>query len=98
MISWGGWMQAVEDSGQADRTIIIFTSDHGEMLGERGLWLKKTFLKVPLRVSLIIKAPGCIEKGRVETPVSLLDLLPSFAGMATNGNWHDAWNRLTVKT
>ena len=86
----GRLMQALEDSGQADRTIVIFTSDHGEMLGERGLWLKKTFFESALRVPLIIRAPGLIKKGRVETPVSLLDLLPSFAGMATGGNWQDA--------
>ncbi|MGC6485088.1 MAG: choline-sulfatase [Candidatus Puniceispirillales bacterium] len=86
----GRLLNAVEESGQTDNTIVVFTSDHGEMLGERGLWLKKTFFESALRVPLIIKAPGLIAQGRVETPVSLLDLLPSFAGMATGGEWPGA--------
>jgi choline-sulfatase len=88
-------LAALEESGQAENTIIIFTSDHGEMLGERGLWLKKTFFEPALRVPLIIAAPsnfadGLVVGGRVSTPVSLLDLLPSFAAIAHGGEWHDA--------
>jgi choline-sulfatase len=88
-------LKALDESGQAENTIVIFTSDHGEMLGERGLWLKKTFFEPALRVPLIIAAPsnfadGLVAGGRVSTPVSLLDLLPSFAAIAHGGEWHDA--------
>ena len=91
----GRLMAALEESGQADNTIVIFTSDHGEMLGERGLWLKKTFFEAAMRVPLIIMAPkglakGQFEGGRCATPVSLLDLLPTFGAMATGNNWKDA--------
>ena len=84
-------MAALDESGQADNTIVIFTSDHGEMLGERGLWLKKTFFEAAMRVPLIIMSPkGQFKGGRCKTPVSLLDLLPTFGAMATGNYWQDA--------
>ena len=59
---------ALEDSGQRDNTVIVFTSDHGEMLGERGMWLKKSFFEPSARVPLIISAPDRFAPGRVATP------------------------------
>ncbi|MDA7598749.1 choline-sulfatase [Alphaproteobacteria bacterium] len=90
----GHLLHALDESGQRDNTIIIFTSDHGEMLGERGLWLKKTFFEAAARVPLIISAPahlrdGHFSEGRVNTPCSLVDLLPTFANIACDGNWGD---------
>ena len=86
----GSVLQALNDSGQADNTVIIFSSDHGEMLGERGLWLKKTFFEQALRVPLILHAPGRYQPGRVQEFCSLVDLLPTFAGIAQNGTWDGA--------
>lgn len=83
-------VSAVEDSGQRDNTVIIFTSDHGEMLGERGLWLKKVFFEPSLRVPMIINAPGRFAARRVTTPGSLVDLLPTFMSLATETGWQDA--------
>src|SRR5690606_14956376 len=57
-------------------TAIIFTSDHGDMLGERGLWYKWTLLEGAVRVPLVIALPGQ-EAVRIMEPVSLLDLLPT---------------------
>ena len=85
-------LAALEESGQREDTIVIFTSDHGEMLGERGLWLKKTFFEPSLRVPMIISAPGRFTAGRVTTPGSLVDLLPTFMGLATGGDRHAAWD------
>lgn len=73
--------------GKAEDTVLIFTSDHGEMLGERGMWFKKHFYERALQVPLLIKLPGQIP-ARVSTPASLVDLLPTFMGIATEGAWH----------
>jgi choline-sulfatase len=61
--------------------IIIFTSDHGDMLGERGLWFKMNFFEGSARVPLLISAPT-IAPGLVETPVSTLDVTPTLAALA----------------
>jgi choline-sulfatase len=61
--------------------VVVFTSDHGDMLGERGLWFKMNFFEGSARVPLMIAAPG-LGPGRVDTPVSTLDVLPTLADLA----------------
>lgn len=61
--------------------IVIFTSDHGDMLGERGLWFKMNFFEGSARVPLMISAPG-LEPRRVDTPVSTIDLTPTLGELA----------------
>ena len=61
--------------------IIVFTSDHGDMLGDRGLWFKMSFFEGSARVPLMVSAPG-IEPGRVDCPVSTLDVTPTLADLA----------------
>lgn len=64
-------------------TVIIFTSDHGEMLGEHGQWSKRLMLEWSIRVPLIISAPGLLPQGRrVAAPVSLIDLFPTLTELA----------------
>lgn len=82
----GEILDTLKAVGQADNTAIIFTSDHGEMLGERGMWFKKHFFEPSLRVPLIMQLPNG-PAGRVTTPASLLDLLPTFMGIATGTGW-----------
>ena len=65
----------------AENTIVVFTSDHGDMLGERGLWFKMTFFEGSVRVPLMIAAPD-LPAGRVDAPVSTLDILPTLADLA----------------
>ncbi len=86
----GELLTALDDTGLSDNTVIVFTSDHGEMLGERGMWFKRTFFEKSLRVPLIIHAPGRYKPGRVETFSSLLDILPTLLSIASDGNWNDA--------
>ena len=71
-------MGALAKAGLADDTIVIFASDHGDMMGERGLYYKKTFFEWAMRVPMIVWAPKRFQPRRIETPVSLLDLLPTF--------------------
>ena len=60
---------------------VVFLSDHGEMLGERGLWFKMNFFEGSARVPLMIAAPG-LAPARVDAPVSTLDLVPTLAALA----------------
>jgi choline-sulfatase len=73
----GEVLAALDATGLRDDTIVVFTSDHGEMLGERGLWYKMAFFEQSVRVPLIVSAPRRFPTGRVSVPVSGLDLLPT---------------------
>jgi choline-sulfatase len=73
----GDVLGALAATGLRDDTIVLFTADHGEMLGERGLWYKMAFFEAAARVPLIVAAPGRIAPGRVAAPVSLLDVVPT---------------------
>ena len=68
-----------------DRTrqeaIIMFVSDHGDMLGERGLWFKMSFYEGSSRVPLMICAPG-MEPGLITDPVSTIDVCPTLCDLA----------------
>ncbi|HEU4825680.1 MAG TPA: choline-sulfatase [Dongiaceae bacterium] len=75
----GRLLGAVRTSGIADDTIVIVTSDHGDMLGERGLWYKMVFYERAMRVPLIFAGPGITPRRRVREAVSHLDLLPTLA-------------------
>jgi choline-sulfatase len=77
----GEILQALEGTRQADNTIVVFVSDHGDMLGERGLWFKMNFFEGSARVPLMIAAPG-LPAGRVDTPVSTMDLTPTLCDLA----------------
>ncbi len=76
---------ALETTGQKENTIIIFVSDHGEMLGERGLWYKMSFFEWSARVPMLFYAPEKFKPHRVKQPVSLIDLLPTLVEFASNG-------------
>ncbi|MBE1284406.1 MAG: choline-sulfatase [Rhodobacteraceae bacterium] len=73
----GMLVQTLEEIGALDNTIIIVTADHGDMLGERGLWYKMNFFEHSARVPLIMAGPG-IAQGCASNACSLVDLLPTF--------------------
>src|SRR6266550_1761701 len=79
----------LRDTGRLDRTVIIVTSDHGEMLGERGAWYKMSFYEGSARVPLIVRAPALFERCRVAAPVSTMDLLPTVVGLVHAGSAPD---------
>ena len=81
----GMLLQALENTGLRDNTIILFISDHGDMLGERGLWYKMSFFEWSARVPMVFHAPGRFAPRRIVQLVSLVDLLPTLVEIAGNG-------------
>jgi len=77
----GQIMEALEGTRQEEDTIVLFVSDHGDMLGERGLWFKMSFYEGSSRVPLMIAAPG-MEPGRITDPVSNVDVCPTLCDLA----------------
>jgi len=77
----GEILAALEASGQADNTVIIFCADHGEMLGERGMWFKQSFYEWSARIPLLVSAPELYAPRRVKDCASLVDLLPTLVGI-----------------
>ena len=74
---------ALEKTGRLDNTILIYTSDHGEMLGRHRLWHKMCFYEDSVRVPLIMSFPEKWGRGRrIADNVSLLDLFPTFLDVA----------------
>ena len=77
----GELVQTLEEIGELDNTIVIVTADHGDMLGERGLWYKMNFFEHSARVPLVMAGPQ-IAKGTAGNACSLIDLLPTFVEIA----------------
>jgi choline-sulfatase len=77
----GELLDALGATGLDRDTLVVFTADHGELLGERGLWYKMSFLDGSARVPLIVRGPGLAAR-RIEGPVSQLDLAPTLAELA----------------
>jgi len=73
---------ALKATGLDGNTIVIFASDHGEMLGERGLWYKMNYFEGGARVPLIISAPGRFAKRTVDAAVSLADVAPTLVDLS----------------
>ena len=70
----GEIFQAVRDRGEWGRTMVVFTSDHGEMNGDAGLLYKEVFLDGAVRVPLIIRHPDHTVANTVTGPAELLDV------------------------
>jgi choline-sulfatase len=69
-------------TGRLENTVVVLTSDHGDMQGERGLWYKMSFFEGSARVPLVVSAPGRFTPSRVASPVSTMDLLPTLVAIA----------------
>lgn len=80
----GAMLDALEESGQAENTIVIFMSDHGEMLGDHGIFLKGPyFYDCQTRVPLILRWPQRFKAGlKVDALVELTDLAPTLLAAA----------------
>ncbi|MGY8674993.1 MAG: sulfatase-like hydrolase/transferase, partial [Verrucomicrobiia bacterium] len=79
----GGLVAELERLGLDENTIIVVTSDHGEMLGERGMWFKRTYFENSVKVPLIFAGTDAVGSGlRMQKEVSLVDLMPTFLDLA----------------
>jgi choline-sulfatase len=69
-------LDALNDSGLADNTQVIYTSDHGDSMGSRGMWGKSSMFEEAASVPLIIAGPGIPVGKVVDTPTSHVDVYP----------------------
>ena len=81
----GALVETLEKTGLADTTIVIFTADHGEMMGERGMWYKQHFFEWAARVPFIVHCPRRWKPGRIKQNISLIDLMPTLLDAAQGG-------------
>ena len=70
----GRVLTALEDSDQAENTIVIYLSDHGELLGEQGLWTKQVLYEASVGIPLIMAGPDLPADNSCKTAVSLVDI------------------------
>ena len=82
----GDFLALLARDGFLDDTIVVYTSDHGELAGEHGLWWKQTWHEAATRVPLYVQLPahrsGWVEPSRLDHPVSLVDLFPTLCDLA----------------
>ena len=81
----GEILTALAACGLAENTVVMFTADHGDFLGEHGLFFKMSFREHASRVPLVVHAPGRFAPRRVSQPVTLVDLAPTIADLARPG-------------
>ena len=78
----GGVLETLRACEFDDDTVILFVSDHGDMLGEKGLWFKMSFFEGSSRVPLMICPPTGYQQHVVREPASTLDVFPTLIDMA----------------
>ena len=78
----GELLQVLDACDFSDNTVIVFCADHGDMLGERGLWYKMCFYEYAMRIPLVLHAPTQFKARKVQTPVAAQDILPTLVELA----------------
>lgn len=78
----GRYLQLVEERGELDNTIIVYASDHGEMLGDHDLWMKSVPYQPSVRVPLVVRGPNIGQNVVSDALVSLYDLAATFLDYA----------------
>ena len=81
----GAMLGALRDAQLDRNTVVLVLADHGDMLGERGLWYKMNFFEPASRIPLIVWAPGRFNPRRVAAHSSLLDILPTLCELGNDG-------------
>lgn len=82
---FGAFMEILRQTNLFEDTIVVFAADHGDMMGERGMWFKQTFFENSTRIPYIIAGPGVPKGVVVEKNVSLVDLMPTLLSFANDG-------------
>ncbi len=81
----GSLLQTLRETGQDENTLLLFTSDHGDMLGSQGLWKKQCPWEESIRVPFLLRCPAKLgREGRVidGAAIDLLDAMPTLLGLA----------------
>lgn len=73
----GRILAALDANGQGGNTIVLYVSDHGDMLGDHGMWTKQVMYEPFVGVPMIMAGPGVSAGQRVLTPASLMDIAPT---------------------
>lgn len=77
----GRVLQALEESGEADNTLIVFTSDHGEMMGSQGRFGKLVLYEEAYCVPFMVKYPGRTKQSLEDLMIGPVDIMPTLLGM-----------------
>jgi len=81
----GEFLRSLSADGLLEDTIVVYTTDHGDMAGEHGQWWKSVFHEGSSRIPLLVQTPeqraGEAESHDVETPVNLIDIYPTLCGL-----------------
>ena len=94
----GKIVNLLEETNQKDNTAIFFVSDHGEMLGERGMWFKQCYWEWSSHVPMIAAIPGVSKGVRSSVVTSLVDLLPTIIEIGRNDNDRALVEKLSGKS
>ena len=80
----GQLLAALKESGLAENTILVFSADHGDMLGSQGMWKKQKPFDESARVPMLIRWPAKLgaEPRQVDAPINSEDVMPTLLGLA----------------
>ena len=99
----GRILEALETRGQLENTLILFTADHGDMLGDHHLWRKTYGNEASARIPMLLRCPASLtlgNRGQVfQQPVELRDIMPTFlhaAGVDYDPEWFDGRSMLDM--
>ena len=90
----GELRKILKETGQDENTIIILTADHGDMLGERGMWYKNCFFENAIHVPLLIHNPSRLTPQRRYENTSLVDLLPTMVELSGGDTLEQFYDQL----
>ena len=77
----GQVLSALDQSGHRDETLIVYVSDHGDMMGDHGFWTKSVMYEASAGIPMIISGPGVAPGRRTDVGASLIDIAPTAAGI-----------------
>jgi arylsulfatase A-like enzyme len=79
--NFGQLLEALDELGIADDTVVVFTADHGEMMGSHGRFAKSVWFEESIGIPFLIRWPGRIKPGREDMPFAVYDFMPTILGL-----------------
>ena len=86
----GRLLDALDDLGIADNTVVVFTSDHGEMFGAHGRMMKNIFYEEAARIPFLLRWPSVTEGRTSDALLSTVDIMPTLLGLAGHSGVDEA--------